>query len=108
MKIKPGRRGASIAGIKPEAVIGMMVAKSVFDARHQPFQLSSGLEGRHGRNSLHFVGLAFDISAREVSEDLYQILTAQLSEHLGDEFDVVFETDPDHWHIEFQPERRMP
>ncbi len=77
MKIKPGRRGASIAGIKPEAVVGMMVAKSVFNEWQQPFQISSGLEGRHGRNSLHFVGLAFEI-------------------------------DQDQWHIEFQPERRLP
>ncbi len=106
MNIKPGRHGTSIAGIKPETVIGILIANDVFKSVEQPCELSSGLEGKHSRNSLHYAGLAFDVSARDVAGSQYESITYLLSKNLGDEFDVIFETD--HWHIEFQPERRLP
>lgn len=106
MRIKRGAHGASMAGIKPESVIGMLVALSLFNELEQPFELSSGLEGKHGRNSLHFVGLAFDISARSIDPLAHGDITRHLVDRLGDEFDVVYERS--HWHIEFQPEHRKP
>lgn len=106
MRIKRGTQGASISGIRPESVIGMLVALSLFNELEQPFELSSGLEGKHGRNSLHFVGLAFDVTTRGIDQRAHAEITKHLVDRLGDEFDVVYEQS--HWHIEFQPENRKP
>lgn len=104
MKIKRGRYSASIAGIKPEAVLGIIVCMTVFQELHHSFQLSSGIEGPHRDRRLHFVGLSFDISSGSILPQAQRTITCLLIERLGDEFDVVREKD--HWHIEFQPKRQ--
>jgi hypothetical protein len=106
MNIKSGPNGASLAGIKPEAVVGMLVVMSLFAEINQPFRLTSGLEGAHSLNSLHFLGLAFDISTSGIVKEAHHDITRRLIDNLGDEFDVIYEHS--HWHIEFQVEHRKP
>jgi len=104
MRIKSGTYGASISGLRPEAVLGAVITMFLFQELGFNWILSCGVEGRHSRNSLHFVGLAFDLSFGDIDEKYWADITQALRLALGDEFDVVQEGD--HWHIEFQPERR--
>jgi hypothetical protein len=106
LSIKSGPHGVDNTGLKPEALLGLMVVAFYFSTRGWSCRQSSGLEGKHGRNSLHFVGLAFDIGKAGVPTGFREKVRDELAAHLGDQFDVVDEDD--HWHIEFQPENRLP
>lgn len=63
--------------------------------------ITSGMDGKHMPGSLHFGGLAFDFRTRHVGAAELPQLVAQITEALGDEFDVVLESD--HLHVEFDP-----
>ena len=98
MKLK---HGVSVAGVRPEIVLAMQVAENVLRGFGAELTVTSCLEGRHRRNSLHYAGLAFDLRTRDLEVDPSEV-TARLREALGPEFDVVLE--PTHIHVEFQPE----
>ena len=100
IKLKPG---VSIIGVKPETVLGIAVAGSVFNAFGYDLIVTSVTEGRHGNGSLHFPGFAFDCRRRHIQSKDVGSISASLKEALGPEFDVVLESD--HWHIEFQPKK---
>lgn len=96
------KQGVSLAGLKPEALAGMMLADEVFKAAAIDCVVTSGTEGKHSPGSLHYVGLAFDLRSRA----LYSLLDGvvqDLKGALGAEFDVVVA--PTHIHIEFQPKK---
>lgn len=106
LSIKSGPHGVDNTGLKPEALLGLMVVTCYFMEHAWPCRQTSGLEGKHGRNSLHFAGLAFDVGRTGVPAVFQPKVRSDLAKRLGDQFDVVEEGD--HWHIEFQPERRLP
>lgn len=64
--------------------------------------VTSGTDGVHGHDSLHYVGLAIDIRTRDLTKKQTEWLAAKLREVLGKNFDVVIEKD--HIHIEYDPE----
>jgi hypothetical protein len=97
MVLKPG---VSLAGLRPETLAGMVIANEVFSSLSEPLTITSCTDGSHGKNSLHFVGLAFDVRTRTLA-NLVDNLAERLVAALGDEFDVVVE--PTHIHIEYQP-----
>ena len=70
-----------------------------FEFGEETCQLTSGTEGVHGRASLHFPGQGIDLKRPIAAEQI----EVALKVHLGDEFDVVLESD--HIHIEFQPKK---
>ena len=93
--------GVSVAGVRPEIVLAMQVAESVLRELGEELVVTSCLDGQHGRNSLHYVGLAFDLRTRDLKVDPSEV-TARLREALGPQFDIVLE--PTHIHVECQPE----
>ena len=97
MILKPG---VSLAGLRPEALVGLIITNDVFNSLGKRLTVTSCTDGIHGRNSLHFVGLAFDIRTRDL-HNLVDSIAASLVAALGEEFDVVVEQT--HIHIEFQP-----
>ena len=98
--IKPGVR---IHGIRPEMLVALQVAVGVFAEHGLACIVTSATEGRHGRNSLHYVGCAVDLRSRHLpSREDVGLVATQLRSALGADFDVVVE--PTHFHIEFQPE----
>ena len=99
MRLKPGVR---IHGIRPEMLVALQVAAGVFAERGLACIVTSATEGRHGRNSLHYVGCAVDLRSRHVPPEDVDPIAARLRFALGADFDVVVE--PTHFHIEFQPE----
>jgi len=96
--LKPG---VSIRGIRSETVLGICLAQIVMNNNGYNCVVTSVTDSKHGFGSLHFVGAAFDMRSRHVPVEERAVITKELKEVLGDEFDVVLERD--HWHIEFQP-----
>jgi len=64
--------------------------------------LTSASEGKHGENSLHYSGKAFDFRTRGLTTEQQEDWATLCRIRLDAEFDVVLEKD--HLHVEWQPE----
>ena len=94
-------------GVKLDERMAMPLATLIV---HECFQdygcnlvITSGIEGSHGENSLHYKGLALDYRTRDIPVGFHKGLIAKVRWALGDQFDVVAE--PTHLHVEFDPKR---
>ena len=97
------KHGASVMGVKPETVIGIIVANSVYRQHGVNMVMTCGTDSKHSKNSLHYCGLAFDIRINGIPGYKIEKIVHDLTESLGDEFDVVLERN--HIHVEYQPEK---
>jgi hypothetical protein len=79
----------------------MHIADGVCNDRFYELVITSVTDGKHSPNSLHYVGYAFDMRTRDLSQVDKKNLAVDLREALGQEFDVVVEKT--HIHVEFQP-----
>lgn len=98
LSIKPGVR---IHGIRPELLLGVLVADGVLSDMGKECILTSVIDGTHQSGSLHYIGCAVDIRSRHLAEP-NEVVTL-LRTALDDDFDVIYEGD--HIHIEYQPKR---
>ena len=102
LQLKPGVR---LAGISPEIAVAINIAHSVWmeELKSVPMVLTSITDGRHSVGSLHYTGQAFDVRIRNIprGNEWMDVLTKRLKGALGDDFDVVLESD--HYHIEHDP-----
>lgn len=109
--IKPG---VSLVGLQPVMNVALAEGREVYREHSYEFWLTSGLEGKHGVGSLHFVGLAVDFRVRDPgptgdgSDGKWNIPLAErrtmrneIKAALGAQWDVVLK--PNHIHVEFQP-----
>lgn len=92
-----------MVGIRPEMAIAVLIVHGVYQNNGHDVVITSAVDGRHSRNSLHYTGAAVDIRIREISVSIVGKIVQELKEALGHQFDVVLEED--HIHIEFQPKR---
>ena len=99
LKIK---HGVKLSGIRPEILVGMMVAKDVVDAHNIDCVITCGLDGKHMAHSKHITGFAIDLRSREFTKEQIDDVLHLLKTNLGEEFDVLFEGN--HFHVEFDPE----
>ena len=98
MELKPGVR---IHGIKPEMVVALLAIDQIWGFHGYDPVITSAVDGKHSRGSLHYVGLALDIRSRDIPSEKRFELADELKKALGADFDVVLERT--HFHIEFQP-----
>lgn len=98
MRLKPGVR---VQGLKPEALIALMVAEWVYDQHGYELVVTSGTDGRHSPGSYHYTGEAIDIRTNTVPEHERPVLCSEIAARLGPAYDVILE--PDHMHIEHDP-----
>lgn len=96
VRLKPD---IDIAGVRPETVIGMMVAAGVCASMGYEFCVTSVAEGKHGKNSLHYRGLAFDMRTRHMKPNDVQLVRDEIKAKLGPWWDVVIEAT--HIHVEY-------
>lgn len=122
--------GTSIRGIRPEMAIAHNIIDAVFAKYDTIATITSGTDSKHGKGSLHFVGLALDYRIRELREvaratmvpmekrsiedvvnrayeSLCEKVCADMRASLGEEFDVVLEFEKLHIHVEFQPKYKL-
>ncbi len=98
-KLKPGVR---LTGIRPEILFALMTDERAYNRAGHELVVTSCVDGKHGRASLHYSGAAVDLRTRDVPADLVQAIVAEIREALGADFDVVLEDT--HLHIEYQPQ----
>jgi hypothetical protein len=96
LSLKPD---VQLAGIKPEILLAVMVAHSVYESYGMPLMITSVRDGKHMGHSLHYAGLAVDLRTAGIVDAFLQEIVRKIRERLGPEFDVVLEAD--HVHIEW-------
>lgn len=96
-------RYVNIQGIRPELVLAIVITNQVFQSYGAELIITSILNGRHSRKSLHYTGSAFDIRIKHLAELTINKIYRQLKESLLEDFDIILESN--HIHIEYQPKR---
>lgn len=113
MTIKPG---ADVRFIRPEVAARLWTIEQIFK-HHAPegyeFVITSGTEGRHSVNSLHYKGLAIDVrrwwrepglvETHDLGVDTLSKIRRDLVQALGRDWDIVIERT--HVHIELDMPR---
>lgn len=102
LMLKPGVR---IAGLRPEILFAIVAAERAYAELGADCVLTACVDGKHSPGSLHYVGQAVDFRTSTITAEKRQSLTARLRSALGEDFDVILETD--HLHIEYQPKRPL-
>ncbi len=90
-------------GVQPH-LIKIVVALGNIAANYtsvDEFTITSGIDGKHSPNSLHYALRAIDIRTRTLAPDTVDALVDDLRDTLGAGYDVVLEDD--HIHVEFDP-----
>lgn len=99
MRLKDGVR---VHGLRPEMVIVLLAAYEVFEATlGVELVVTSAIDGKHSRGSLHYVGQALDLRIRHMTEGEPEKAAVALRARLGKDYDVILESN--HIHVEFQP-----
>jgi hypothetical protein len=97
------KHGARAQGLSNEIMLAIMVAEGIFARWNKDVVITSGTDGPHSNQSLHYTGHAVDFRSRHLTKDQKSAVSHLLSEALGDQYDVVAE--PDHFHVEFDPRK---
>lgn len=92
------KKGVRAHGIRPELVLAIMIAHQVYSDMDHEFIITSVIDGKHMRASIHYTGGAFDVRSPASRADVYR---NRIAEALGEDFDVVLEDT--HIHVEWQP-----
>lgn len=95
------KSNVTFLGIRPETVLGILIAFDLYQKCKQEFVITSITDGLHKSGSLHYDGLAFDIRTFNLRGISGYEMVDRLKEALGSQFDVVLE--PSHIHVEFDP-----
>lgn len=90
-----------LQGMQPELVPAIIVANEVYAELGYRCVITSVVDSKHSRTSLHYVGFALDLRTRDVPVEKHQAICAEIAARLGPQYDVVLESN--HIHIEFQP-----
>ncbi len=93
------KKGVDLRGLAPQMAIAYTIACKVYG--QYACVITSGSDGKHGPNSLHYSGQALDLRTNNLPPQAVQSIVDRLKEALGAQFDVVLESD--HLHLEWQP-----
>ena len=96
MKLK---EGVLIGGIKPEIVLAAIVIEPLFEKYGVEMVATSCMDGKHSRNSKHYLGYAIDLRSRDLSSKDQQLLLIDIRAALTAEFYIDLEKD--HYHLQF-------
>ena len=95
------KAGVDLRGLQPQMALAYTIASRVFFDNGQACVITSGSDGQHGPNSLHYCGKALDVRTHHLRPEQVHPVYVALKEALGDQFDTILESD--HIHIEFDP-----
>lgn len=92
--------------VKPHTVqaiaLGFIICSQVLEFFGCDCRLTSLDDKKHGRNSLHNIGHAWDIGIKDFPSVINpKDVVIELKKRLGRHYDVVLESD--HIHVEYQP-----
>lgn len=93
--------GASLRGLRVETLFALCVASEVYQNHSYEMEITSGVEGKHSRGSLHYAGAAVDLRIKNIPTEVVLDITTDIKERLASDYDVILEGN--HIHIEYQP-----
>ena len=93
------KSGVDLRGLTPQMAIAYTIACQCYG--QYDCVITSASDGKHGPNSLHYKGQALDLRTRHLNGQGLQAVYHKLKESLGEQFDVVLESD--HIHVEWDP-----
>lgn len=97
------KKGVRLLGVKPELLIGLMVADTIYNKNDEELTVTSIVDGKHSRTSKHYLGFGADLRTNDIDEDTVALITAQLKRQLP-EFYILLEhkgTQNEHIHMHF-------
>jgi len=103
------KNSADIDDLSPAIIATLDDVVAAWSANGGPTPvITSGNDGRHSQNSLHFSDQAIDLRTNNIIDTLSATIAADLQARLGDDYDVIFESFPnnpsnDHIHVEYDP-----
>jgi len=103
-KLTKIKKGVDFKGIMTYRQLKIMLAvmeEWEFDNRIPV--ITSAVEGRHMRKSKHYTGEALDYRIYYLTHDEKHDFLENMTEALGDDYDVVMQKD--HLHIEYDPKK---
>ncbi len=92
------KKGVRLHGIKPEIVLALVIADQVYMELGHELVITSVIDGKHSRASIHYTGGAVDL---RIPGEHGIAVRNRIARRVGGDFDVVLESD--HIHIEWQP-----
>lgn len=101
--IKPG---VDLRGLGPQMVLAYVMADRVYhEIAGTACVITSGSDGKHGPNSLHYKGKALDFRTNSLRPEQVHPIFLALTQALGAQYDVVLEDD--HIHCEYDPKESV-
>lgn len=96
------KKSVSLVKIQPQLLLAMIAVRDIYDSLKRDCIITSICDGTHSENSLHYVGLAFDVRIKNIpTKSEIDSIVNQIRASLTPDFDIVLE--PDHIHIEYDP-----
>lgn len=98
------KEGVSISGLKPEILLAVVAAISVYQVYNLTVTITACKDGKHMDGSKHYIGQAVDLrlpSWYGLSAEADKVVHKLLKANLGNEYDVVLEGN--HIHVEYDP-----
>ena len=97
------KNSVRLLGAKPELIIGLMVCDSIYRMNTENLIVTSNTDGKHSKNSRHYLGVAADLRTNNIDNEKTDIIYSQIKQMLP-EFYVLLEskgTSNEHIHIQF-------
>ena len=83
-------------------IVALMIVRDVYN-EHEVV-LTSGIEGKHMRGSMHYSGGALDFGTTHIAPSEAKQIAKDIQKNLGLDFDVVLHEGPNrHLHVEYEP-----
>ena len=98
------KNGVDLRGLSSQMAIAYTIATKCYG--QYDCVITSANDSKHGPNSLHYKGQALDLRTRHMNGQGLQAVYHKLKEELGEQFDVVLESD--HIHLEWDvPDKQV-
>lgn len=101
ISIKSGPGAARVAGLTPQAILGIIICHTIYAKHGYDLVITAGIDGAHMRASKHYSGNAWDMRTSNIPENLRETIRAECQAACGDDYDIVVEES--HCHGEYDP-----
>lgn len=93
------KKNVDLNGLRPEMAIAVIVVNDVYNNYSKELVITSITDGKHSRNSRHYIGMAIDTRTRYFDDFTKLAVADDIRDRLGKQFFVLVETN--HIHIQF-------